>query len=298
MITLAKVISFIDTDEYDFHDKETFKIIDFKPISSAKKGEMSFCSHNDKNAINIISTSNASVIICNKKLKQILKNIDSNLIFVDNPRLWFFRCVNKFSRIEKPIGIHPTAIIESKINGKNIFVGPFSFIGKNVTIGDNTVIFGNVNVYGNTSIGKNVTIDAGTVIGARGFGYEVNEKNNVENFHHIGGVEIHDDVEIGANVCIDRGTLENTIIGKRTIIDNLVHVGHNVKLGKDCQIVALSLLGGSTIIEDNVKVAMSCTLRDNIRIGEKSVIGMGSVVTKDVKNNTTVFGNPAHSKKI
>ena len=185
---------------------------------------------------------------------------------------WFFRCVNKFSKIDKPKGIHPTAIIESKITGKNIFVGPY------------------------TVIGKNVTINAGTVIGARGFGYEVNENNDVETFHHLGGVEIHNDVEIGANVCIDRGTLENTIIEDKTIIDNLVHVGHNVKIGKNCQIVALSLIGGSTIIEENVKVSMCSVLRDNILIGRKSIIGMGSVVTKDVKNDTVVFGNPARVK--
>ena len=280
MITISDIILFVNSDEYYLRDKKNSKITGFKPITSATNGEISFYSYSDNQAVKKISSSNASTIICDKKLKKIL-NLNKNLIFVDNPRLWFFRCVNKFSKIDKPKGIHPTAIIESKITGKNIFVGPYTVIGKNVTIGDNTVIFGNVHIYANTMIGKNVTINAGTVIGARGFGYEVNENN---------------DVEIGANVCIDRGTLENTIIEDKTIIDNLVHVGHNVKIGKNCQIVALSLIGGSTIIEENVKVSMCSVLRDNILIGRKSIIGMGSVVTKHVKNDTVVFGNPARVK--
>ena len=295
MITISDIILFVNSDEYYLRDKKNSKITGFKPITSATNGEISFYSYSDNQAVKKISSSNASTIICDKKLTKIL-NLNKNLIFVDNPRLWFFRCVNKFSKIDKPKGIHPTAIIESKITGKNIFVGPYTVIGKNVTIGDNTVIFGNVHIYANTMIGKNVTINAGTVIGARGFGYEVNENNDVETFHHLGGVEIHNDVEIGANVCIDRGTLENTIIEDKTIIDNLVHVGHNVKIGKNCQIVALSLIGGSTIIEENVKVSMCSVLRDNILIGRKSIIGMGSVVTKDVKNDTVVFGNPARVK--
>ena len=297
MVTLSSIIEFIGTKEYKLKDKKTLKITGFKPITSAKKGEISFYSHNQEKAIDIISSSDASVIICDKKIKLIIKKLNSNFIFVDNPRLWFFRCVTKFSIIKEVKGIESTAIIESKINEKSIFVGHHTFIGKNVTIGKNTKIYSNVTIYDNTSIGKNVIINSGAVIGSRGFGYEMNEKENVETFHHLGGVKIYDDVEIGANVCIDKGSLEDTVIGERTIIDNLVHISHNVKIGKDCQIVALTMVGGSVIIENNVKIAMSSTLRDNIRIGEKSTIGLGSVVTKDVKNGVTVYGNPAKIKK-
>ena len=118
MVTLSSIIEFIGTKEYKLKDKKTLKITGFKPITSAKKGEISFYSHNQEKAIDIISSSDASVIICDKKIKLIIKNLNSNFIFVDNPRLSFFRCVNKFSKIEKPKGIHPTAIIESKINAK------------------------------------------------------------------------------------------------------------------------------------------------------------------------------------
>jgi len=295
LTTLSEIISFIGTNGDVNCNEKNLKIIGFKPITSAKSAEMSFYSNNDEKAFDIISSSNASVILCDRKLKETLKNLDQNLIFVNNPRLWFFRCVKRFSNTERPLGIHPTAVVESEINGKNIFVGPHTFVGKNVTVGDNTVIFGNVSVYENTSIGKNVTIKAGSVIGSRGFGYEIDENNNVETFHHIGGVEIHDDVEIGANVCIDKGSLENTVIGERSIIDNLVHVSHNVKIGKDVQVVALTMLGGSAILEDNCLIAMSSTLRDHVRIGRNSIVGLGSVVTKDVKSNSTVYGNPAYS---
>lgn len=297
LVTLYNIIEFIGTNKYKLKDKNTLKITGFKPITSAKKGEISFYSHSREKAIEVITSSNASVIICDKKIESSIKNLNSNFIFVDNPRLWFFRCVNKFSIIKDLKGIKSTAIIESKINEENIFVGHHTFIGKNVKIGKNTKIYSNVTIYDNTSIGKNVIINSGAVIGSRGFGYEINENENVETFHHLGGVKIFDDVEIGANVCIDRGSLEDTVIGERTIIDNLVHISHNVKIGKDCQIVALTMVGGSVIIENNVKIAMSSTLRDNIRIGEKAVVGLGAVVTKDVKNKTTVYGNPAKIRK-
>lgn len=190
-------------------------------------------------------------------------------------------------------GIHPTAVIESKISGKNVYIGPFVYIGKNVTIGNNCKINSNVSIYGNTVIGNNVIVDSCTVIGADGFGFEKNNSGKWEKFPHIGGVEIHDDVEIGANTCIDRGTLENTVIGKGTKIDNLVHIAHNVTIGTNCVVIAQSLIAGSCVIEDNAYIAMSVCVRNGIKIGKNSVVGMGAVVTKNVSPNITVFGVPA-----
>ena len=269
-------------------------IVDFKPILEAKKGDATFCSKESVDGKKLIMRSNASLIICHSSLKNKVKKKNSSLIFVDNPRLWFVKCMNKFSKPGSNLkGKHKTAVILAKKIGKNVYIGPYCYVGKNVIIGDNSIIHSNVSIYQNSVIGKNVSIDSGAVIGADGFGFERNPSKKLEKFPHLGQVIIHDNVEIGANVCVDKGALENTIIGEGTKIDNLVHIAHNVKIGKNCVIVAQSLVAGSCILEDNSYIAMSATLREKIRIGENAFVGMGSVVTKDVKKNSTVFGVPA-----
>ena len=143
------------------------------------------------------------------------------------------------------------------------------------------------------SIGQRVRIGAGARIGFDGFGYEKNEGGAWEHFPHIGGVNIGDDVDIGKNTCIDRGTLGDTVIGDGTKIDNLVHVAHNVEIGRNCMIIALTCIGGGVIIGDDSYVGIGSSIRDQVKIGEKTFIGMGAVVVKNVEDNVTVVGNPA-----
>jgi len=244
--------------------------------------------------LELINSSDASLIICHISLKKQISKPKSVLIFIDRPRFYFIKCLQKFLQKENKMkGVDNNAIVKTRNVAKDVFVGPFTYIGKNVSIESGTIIHSNVVIYGNTEIGRNVIIDSSTVIGADGFGFERNDDGILEKFPHIGGIEIHDDVEIGANVCIDRGTLENTVIGKGSKIDNLVHVAHNVKIGKNCIIVAQSLVAGSCVMEDNSYIAMSATIREKVRIGENAFVGMGSVVTKDVKKNSTVVGVPA-----
>jgi|SRR6185312_1585211 len=295
--TISQIISFINSRNYIITNNVKLKIKGFKPITIANIGEMAFCSSAGENGLRLILESKASLIICPSSLKKQITKTNSTLIFVDKPRLWFLRCIKKFQKNKNFKGIHPTAIVESRKIGKNVYIGPFTYIDRNVTIGDNSIIHGHVYIYNNTYIGKNVTIDPSTVIGTNGFGFEKNEIQEWEIFPHIGGIEIQDNVEIGSNVSVDRGTLENTIIGKGSKIDNLVHIAHNVKIGCNCIVVAQSFLGGSCIIKDNSHIAMSATIRDGVKIGRDVMIGMGAVVTKDVPDSTTVIGVPAHPLK-
>ena len=294
-VTISDFNSFVNSKGLTIpKNSKNDKIYNFKPILAAKKGDVTFCSLSGTEGKNLVTKSKASLIICPLDLKNKIKKKNASIIFVDNPRLWFVKCMEKFSNKESRLkGKHSNAVILTKKIGKNVYIGPFTYIGKNVVIGDNSIVHSNVSIYQNTIIGKNVSIDSGTVIGADGFGFERNKSKELEKFPHIGNVEIQDDVEIGANVCIDRGTLENTIIGKGTKIDNLVHIAHNVKIGKNCVVVAQSLVAGSCVMEDNSYIAMSATIREKIKIGKNSFVGMGSVVTKDVKKNSTVFGVPA-----
>src|SRR5690606_230154 len=124
---------------------------------------------------------------------------------------------------------------------------------------------------------RNVTINAGTVIGAEGFGYQRNENGEFEKFPHIGGVIINDNVDVGSNTSIDRGALGNTIIGEGAKIDNLVHIAHNVKVGKHAAVIAHAMIGGSSVIGDYSWVAPNSAIRDQISIGNRVTVGLGAV---------------------
>lgn len=161
--------------------------------------------------------------------------------------------------------------------------------GKNVRIGVNTVL-------GNVRIGHNVKIGTNCSIGLPGFGFAEGVEEKIR-FPHVGFIIIENDVEIGNNVCIDRGALQNTVIKKNTKIDNLVHIAHNVVIEENCTIIAQSMIGGSVHIGRNTWIAPSVCIKNKINIGENCVIGMGAVVIRDVKNGTTVVGNPAKELK-
>ena len=135
---------------------------------------------------------------------------------------------------------------------------------------------------------------SGVIIGGDGFGWEWDGERQVE-FPHHGGVKLGKDVAVGCNTCIDRASLagEFTEIGDGTKIDNLVHIAHNVKIGKHCLIIAGAVIGGSAVIGDRVYVGMGALIKNKVHIGDDAVIGMGAVVLKDVPAGWTVVGNPA-----
>lgn len=141
-------------------------------------------------------------------------------------------------------------------------------------------------------VGGRVNIAPSAVIGGPGFGFEQDENGKWIRFPSIGDVIIEDDVDIGAGTCIDRGTLDSTIIGSGTKIDNLCHIAHNVKIGKNCMIIARSMVGGGAEIGDNCWIA-SATIRDNVKIGKNSMIGLGAVVVEDIPEGSVAVGVPA-----
>jgi len=293
MILLSKILSYISKNNYSIINKKEIKILKYAPISSAKKNEFTFCSHLGNKGIHEIEKSNSTVIICHLSLKSKIKTKKS-LIFVEKPRIWFIRCVKKFFSVNNELKeIHSTSNIKTKKIGKNVTIGAYCDIGNEVSIGSNTIIHSHVSISGKTKIGKNVTIKPFATIGYDGFGFEENENGVWEEFPHIGSVIIEDDVRIGSHTCIDKAIMEITRIGKGTKIDNLVHIGHNAKIGKNCYIVAESVIGGSCKIEDGVFLSMGTRIRNQHKIGKNSLIGIGAVVTKDIPKNSVAIGIPA-----
>ncbi len=266
---------------------------------SAMCGDLTFLVKKGEEAVSVLEKTKASVVICDIDVlpRNIMFN-DKTLVAVNNPRLWFMRCMNAFFPQKLEAGIHSTAAIGKNCQiEKDVYIGPYVAIGDNVTIGSGTRVYSGVHIHDQVRIGKNVILKSGCVIGSDGFGFEKNDEGILERFPHIGGVIIENNVEVGSNTCVDRGTLSDTTIGEGTKIDNLVHVAHNVIIGKHCVIVALALIGGGAKIGDGAWIAPTACIRDGITIGKKALVGMGAVVTKNVDDGDIVIGVPARSIK-
>ena len=210
-------------------------------------------------------------------------------------------------------GIHPSAVIEQGARiDPTAEVGPFVTIGRNARIGARTrigagssigngteigedcVLHPRVTVYDRITIGARCLIHSGAVIGADGFGFEMvsGAWNKVP---QVGAIAIGDDVEIGANSCIDRATLGVTVIGDGTKLDNMVHIGHNCRIGKHVVIAAQTGLAGGVSIGDYAVVGGQVGVGDKARIESKAVIGSGAgiLTSKIVRAGEPVWGTPA-----
>jgi UDP-3-O-[3-hydroxymyristoyl] glucosamine N-acyltransferase len=164
-------------------------------------------------------------------------------------------------------------------------------IGKNVAIGKKSRIGANASV-SHAIIGESSRLYAGARIGQDGFGFAIDPAGHVK-VPQLGSVIIGDHVEIGANTCIDRGAGPDTIIGDGTWIDNCVQIGHNVKVGRGCVIIAQVGIAGSTILEDFVVVAAQTGIAGHLTIGQGTQIGAQSGVMRDLPAGSKVMGAPA-----
>jgi len=267
------------------------------PLASAEPDSVTFCTKEGETGLELIQRSRAGIVLCHSSLRGRVHG--RSAIFLANPRLAFIRVCAAYFQPPRPKGIHPTAWIEDGVElGLDVYIGPYTAVYAPCRIGAGSVIHGGVHILGRVVIGENVTIFPGTVIGADGFGYERSETGEFEKFPHLGGVIIKDGAEIGANTCIDRGSLTDTVVGRRAKIDNLVHIAHNVQIGDDAAVIALSMVGGSTRIGEKAWIAPSAVLRDQLSIGDRATVGLGAIVVKDVPPEQTVMGLPARPASV
>ena len=276
------------------------------PAEHARPGELTFA----ENATYFAAAerSQASAILVSEGFVSASKV----LIQVANPRVALARVLPLFFPPEEhPSGIHPSAVIaESAQVHETAHIGPNCVLGARVRVGARSVLMGgnhlradcqlgedvclfpNVVLYRRTHLGHRVIIHAGTVIGSDGFGYVLDEGRH-RKVLQLGNVVIHDDVEIGANAAIDRATFGSTVIGQGTRIDNLVHVAHNVVIGRHCLILGQAGFAGSTTLGDYVVVASQSGIADHLKLGNQSVVGAKSGVMRDVPDGGRVLGTPA-----
>src|SRR6185437_13279179 len=217
--------------------------------------------------------SDADFIIINKEVEF----PEGKAILISNdPFHDYNRLITHFMPEEKPWHAAYSKGENVRI-GKDVQIYPGVVLGRDIEIGDGSVIYPNVVVYDNAVIGENVIIHANTVIGGHAYYYK-NRKTHYEKLISCGKVILQNDVEIGAACTIDKGVSGVTIIGEHTKLDNQVHVGHGVVIGKRCLIGAQVGIGGKTIIEDDVIIWGQTGITKDVTIGSRAVISAQSGV--------------------
>jgi UDP-3-O-[3-hydroxymyristoyl] glucosamine N-acyltransferase len=241
------------------------------------------------------------------------------LLISRHPRLAFARAA-RFLREENRdgpnVGVHATAVVRSSSHlapsvvveehaviaeeaeiGAGTRIGAGCVIGRGVKIGQQCELYPHVTIYPGTTLGDRVMVHAGAVLGSDGFGYVRDPKSRRhEKFPQVGKLAIENDVEIGANSTIDRGALDETRIGRGTKIDNLVHIGHNCRLGENVVIAAQTGLSGSIVIENDVLLGGQVGIGEHARIEEGVMLGgQGGVLPNKVLRGKGVafWGTPA-----
>ncbi|HEX2061636.1 MAG TPA: UDP-3-O-(3-hydroxymyristoyl)glucosamine N-acyltransferase [Thermoanaerobaculia bacterium] len=281
------------------------------PLSEATDRHISFLS-NPKYAPQVETTRAAAVLVAND-----LPGDSPRWIRVANPYIAMARVVARFfAGRPQPRGISPhAAVAESVKLGKNVAIGAFTSIGENVVLGDEVVIYPNVtiedgsvigdgtiiypqvSIYYASKIGRRCIIHSGVVIGSDGYGFATDDRGVHHKIPQVGTVRIEDDVEIGAGTTIDRAALGETVIGEGTKIDNLVQIGHNVKIGPRCLLVAQVGIAGSTELGESVQVGGQSGFAGHLRIGNRVRVYSKSAVFEDVPEGVWVRGIPAVSQR-
>jgi UDP-3-O-[3-hydroxymyristoyl] glucosamine N-acyltransferase len=238
------------------------------------------------------------------------------LIRVPNARVAVAKLLPIFFPPDQPTpGIHPNATVATsaeidptahigphcvigdrvKIGARSVLLGG-NHIGRDCQIGHDVCLFPNVVIYPQCQIGNRVSIHAGTVIGSDGYGY-VFDAGRHRKMLQVGKVIIHDDVEIGANTAIDRAALGATVIGQGTKIDNLVHIAHNVVIGRNCLVMGQVGFAGSTRLGDYCVIASQSGIAGHLKLGNQATVGAKSGVMRDIPDKGTVLGIPAAPDK-
>lgn len=234
-------------------------------------------------------------------------------LVTNDPYLAFVQALRLFYTPDRPTpGVHPSSIVAEGVRlAEDVAIGPLSVVETDVTIGPRSIVgaqvyigrgshigadcwfYPQVMVREGVEIGDRVIIHSGAVIGSDGFGYLKDGQGVRIKIPQVGRVILEDDVEIGANVTIDRATMGATRIKRGTKIDNLVQIAHNVVVGADTVIVALSGISGSTKIGDRVTLAGQVGVVDHVEIGDDVTVGAQAGVSKNLPPGGVFLGSPA-----
>jgi UDP-3-O-[3-hydroxymyristoyl] glucosamine N-acyltransferase len=281
-VTVKWITSLINAESFG---DENANATGINEIHSVEKGDIVFVDH-PKYYYKCLNSA-ATFIIINKKAEVPEGKV---ILVTDEPFEAYLKIVNYFNQFTPAIKM----ISDSAVIGDSTAIMPNVFIGNNVSVGSNCIIYSNVSIYDNCIIGNNVIIHSGTVIGSDAFYF--NTKKNREVWYKkmvsCGRVVIEDDVEVGANCTIDRGVSADTKIGQGTKLDNLVHLGHEVVIGKNCLLAAQVAIAGAVNVGNGVTIWGQVGISKTLSIGDNAVIMAQSGVPGDLEGNKSYWGSP------
>lgn len=284
------------------------------PLDRATRDDVTFLASPKYAAM--LATSQAAAVLVSPELRDVPGPVRSRVV-VEKPHEAMLTLLPLLYRMpERPFaGVHPTAVVGEGATvgegacveafavigagvriGAEAWIGPHCVIGDGVTVGAATRLVSQVTLYEGSMVGERCILHAGVRIGSDGFGY-VSGKSGHRKIPHVGRCIVGNDVEVGANSTIDRGSIDVTIIGDGTKFDNLVHVGHNCRVGRLCLFTAGVAVAGSTRIEDGVVLAGQVGVAGHLTIGAGAIITAQAGVFGDVPAGETWGGFPARPHK-
>ncbi len=310
--TAATIAGFLHGD---VEGNPEIKVNTVAKIEEGHAGALSFLA-NPKYEHHIYTTA-SSIVLVNRSFVP-SESISATLIRVDNAYEAFASLLRLVDQARpRKTGIHPTSVIESSAKvGSDVYIGAYTYIGENAVVGDGCALYPHVyigddvhlginctlnpgvTIYRECIIGQGCIIHAGSVIGSDGFGFAPQSENEYLKIPQLGNVVLEDFVEIGANVTIDRATMGSTFIRKGVKLDNLIQIGHNVEIGENTVMAALTGIAGSTKVGKNCMFAGQVGITGHIKIADGTKIAAQSGVTNDVREeNKILLGSPTLDHK-
>ena len=290
-LTLAEIAAQLGGDVLG--DAQT-RISRVAPIGTAGEGDIAFLAN--PKFRKELQTCKASAMILRP---DVADEFAGASILTANPYAYYARVVRLLNPVAAGSGsVHPSAVLESVVPA-GVSVGPNAHVGKDVVIGDRVVIhagcvigdgaeigagtllYPNVMVYHGCQVGERCIVHAGAVVGADGFGFAPDGQSWVK-IPQVGRVVIGDDVEIGANTTIDRGALDDTVVEDGCKIDNLVHIGHNCRIGRNSVIAGCAGIAGSTVFGEHCIVGGAAMISGHLNIVGGTIISGGTTVMKSI----------------
>jgi UDP-3-O-[3-hydroxymyristoyl] glucosamine N-acyltransferase len=260
-------------------------------IHKVEEGDIAFVDH--PKYYDKCLKSAASFIIIDQ---QVENTYGKTLLVCPQPFEAYLTIVRHF----RPFEVQEKMISDTALIGEGTVIMPGAFLGHHVVIGNNCIIHPNVCIYNNCTIGNNVVLHSGVVLGADAFYYNTKKNRDVwyKKMESCGSVVIEDDVEIGANTCIDRGVTHNTTIKQGTKLDNLIHIGHDVVVGRNCILAAQVGIAGGTTIGNGVSLWGQVGVSKTLTIGDNVQVYAQSGVPASLEGNKVYFGSPVEEAKV
>ena len=282
------------------------------PLQAARPDEVSFL--DNRRYASVLEKTGAGAVIVHPDMVDRVPPSATPIITTATYEGWA-RVATLFHPLPPPSpGIHPTAFvapsaavdptaeigafacIEGRVDiGPRCRIGPYASVGSGVVVGEDCRIGAHATI-SHALLGARVCLHPGVCVGQEGFGFARTEAGFLT-MPHLGRVIVEDDVEVGANSTIDRGSSQDTVIGAGSRLDNLVQIGHNVRLGRCCVIVAQVGISGSTVLEDFVQVGGQAAMAGHLLIGRSAQIGAQAGVISDVPAEAVLLGSPAQPRQ-